>query len=166
MVEPLLDVRGLKTQFFTDHGMVRAVDGVSFHINAGETLGMVGESGSGKSVTALSIMRLIREPPGRIVDGEIRYNGVDLLHSRNGKMRKIRGKEIAMIFQEPMTSLNPVFTVGEQIAEVIRLHEKARTPRRHGQSRGDAPHGADTQRPSGGSRNIPISCPAACGSGS
>ena len=124
MTEPLLDVRGLKTHFVTDHGVVRAVDGVSFHINAGETLGLVGESGSGKSVTALSIMRLIREPPGRIAEGEIRYNGVNLLDLSNEQMRKIRGKEIAMIFQEPMSSLNPVFTVGEQIAEVIRLHEK------------------------------------------
>ena len=122
--EPLLDVSGLKTHFVTDHGVVRAVDGVSFHINAGETLGLVGESGSGKSVTALSIMRLIREPPGRIAEGAIRYNGVNLLDLSNEQMRKIRGREIAMIFQEPMSSLNPVFTVGEQIAEVIRLHEK------------------------------------------
>ena len=120
---PLLDVRNLATQFLTDRGVVRAVDGVSLHINAGETLGVVGESGSGKSVTALSIMRLIREPPGRIASGEVRYNGVNLLDVSAEQMRKIRGKEIAMIFQEPMTSLNPVFTVGEQIAESIRLHE-------------------------------------------
>ena len=120
---PLLDVRNLETQFLTDRGVVRAVDGVSLHINAGETLGVVGESGSGKSVTALSIMRLIREPPGRIAAGEVRYNGVNLLDVSAEQMRKIRGKEIAMIFQEPMTSLNPVFTVGEQIAESIRLHE-------------------------------------------
>ena len=117
---PLLDVRNLETQFLTDRGVVRAVDGVSLHINAGETLGVVGESGSGKSVTALSIMRLIREPPGRIAAGEVRYNGVNLLDVSAEQMRKIRGKEIAMIFQEPMTSLNPVFTVGEQIAESIR----------------------------------------------
>ena len=115
---PLLDVRNLATHFLTDRGVVRAVDGVSLHINAGETLGVVGESGSGKSVTALSIMRLIREPPGRIASGEVRYNGVNLLDVSAEQMRKIRGKEIAMIFQEPMTSLNPVFTVGEQIAEV------------------------------------------------
>jgi peptide/nickel transport system ATP-binding protein len=120
---PLLDVRNLETHFLTDRGVVRAVDGVSLHINAGETLGVVGESGSGKSVTALSIMRLIREPPGRIAAGEVRYNGVNLLDVSAEQMRKIRGKEIAMIFQEPMTSLNPVFTVGEQIAESIRLHE-------------------------------------------
>jgi len=120
---PLLDVRNLATHFLTDRGVVRAVDGVSLHINAGETLGVVGESGSGKSVTALSIMRLIREPPGRIASGEVRYSGVNLLDVSAEQMRKIRGKEIAMIFQEPMTSLNPVFTVGEQIAESIRLHE-------------------------------------------
>jgi peptide/nickel transport system ATP-binding protein len=120
---PLLDVRGLETHFLTDRGVVRAVDGVSLHINAGETLGVVGESGSGKSVTALSIMRLIREPPGRIASGEVRYKGLNLLDVSSEQMRKIRGKEIAMIFQEPMTSLNPVFTVGEQIAESIRLHE-------------------------------------------
>src|SRR3954466_12997 len=108
---PLLDVRNLETQFLTDRGVVRAVDGVSLHVNAGETLGVVGESGSGKSVTALSIMRLIRKP-GRIAGGEIRYNGLDLLGVSPEKMRAIRGKEIAMIFQEPMTSLNPVFTVG------------------------------------------------------
>jgi oligopeptide transport system ATP-binding protein len=123
MAERLLDVRGLKTHFFTDDGIVRAVDGIDLHINKGETLGIVGESGSGKSVTALSIMRLIPQPPGRIVQGSIHYNGKNLLELSPSAMRKIRGKEIAMIFQEPMTSLNPVFTVGEQIAEAIRLHE-------------------------------------------
>ncbi|AMN44032.1 ABC transporter ATP-binding protein [Rhodoplanes sp. Z2-YC6860] len=120
---PLLDVRKLETQFVTDRGVVNAVDGVSLQINAGETLGVVGESGSGKSVTALSIMRLIRQP-GRIAGGEIRYNGVNLLDLSAEKIRAIRGKEIAMIFQEPMTSLNPVFTIGEQIAESIREHEQ------------------------------------------
>src|SRR5581483_7069064 len=123
MAERLLEVKGLKTHFFTDEGVVRAVDGVDLYINKGETLGVVGESGCGKSVTALSIMRLIPQPPGRIVEGKIDYNGRDLLKLSNAEMRKIRGKEIAMIFQEPMTSLNPVFTVGEQIAEAIRLHE-------------------------------------------
>jgi peptide/nickel transport system ATP-binding protein len=120
--EPLLSVRGLSTTFLTDRGVVHAVDDVSFVIKAGETLGVVGESGSGKSVTALSIMRLLREPPGR-VDGEIRYRGRDLLALSQTEMMKVRGKEIAMIFQEPMTSLNPVFTIGEQIAEAVRLHE-------------------------------------------
>jgi peptide/nickel transport system ATP-binding protein len=123
MAERLLDVKGLKTHFFTDEGVVRAVDGVDFYINKGETLGIVGESGCGKSVSALSIMRLIPTPPGRIVEGSINYDGRNLLDLSPAQMRKIRGKEIAMIFQEPMTSLNPVFTVGEQIAEALRLHE-------------------------------------------
>ena len=123
MTAPLLEVRGLTTDFVTRSGVIRAVDGVSLHIDAGETLGIVGESGSGKSVTALGVMRLIPQPPGRIVAGNVSYNGVDLLALSSARMRKIRGKEIAMIFQEPMTSLNPVFTIGEQIAEVIRLHE-------------------------------------------
>ena len=123
MAERLLEVKGLKTHFFTDEGVVRAVDGVDLYINKGETLGVVGESGCGKSVTALSIMRLIPQPPGRIVEGSITYNGRNLLDLSPSQMRKIRGKEISMIFQEPMTSLNPVFTVGEQIAEAVRLHE-------------------------------------------
>jgi peptide/nickel transport system ATP-binding protein len=123
MAEPLLEVKGLKTHFFTDEGVVRAVDGIDLTIHKGETLGVVGESGCGKSVTALSVMRLIPQPPGRIVQGQILYNGKNLLDLPPAQMRKIRGKEISMIFQEPMTSLNPVFTVGEQIAEAIRLHE-------------------------------------------
>ena len=120
---PLLEVKGLKTTFRTDDGIVCAVDDVGFRIRPGETLGVVGESGSGKSVTALSIMRLIREPPGRIAAGEVWYNGRNLLTLSNAEMMKVRGKEIAMIFQEPMSSLNPVFTIGEQIAESVRLHE-------------------------------------------
>jgi peptide/nickel transport system ATP-binding protein len=123
MADRLLDVKGLKTYFFTDEGVVRAVDGVDLHIHKGETLGVVGESGCGKSVTALSIMRLIPQPPGQIVEGQIRYDGTNLVELPPNRMRKIRGKEISMIFQEPMTSLNPVFTVGEQIAEALRLHE-------------------------------------------
>ena len=119
----LLDVKNLKTYFFTDEGVVRAVDGVDLYIKQGETLGVVGESGCGKSVTALSIMKLIPQPPGKIVEGEILYNGVNLVNLPANKMRKIRGKEISMVFQEPMTSLNPVFTCGEQIAEALRLHE-------------------------------------------
>jgi peptide/nickel transport system ATP-binding protein len=103
--------------------VVRAVDGVDLYINQGETLGVVGESGCGKSVTALSIMKLIPQPPGKIVEGEISYNGVNLVSLPPNRMRKIRGKEISMVFQEPMTSLNPVFTCGEQIAEALRLHE-------------------------------------------
>ncbi|HEY7869909.1 MAG TPA: ABC transporter ATP-binding protein [Methylomirabilota bacterium] len=123
MAERLLDVKNLKTYFFTDEGVVRAVDGVDLYIDKGETLGVVGESGCGKSVTALSIMKLIPQPPGRIVQGNINYDGSNLVDLPPNRMRKIRGKEISMIFQEPMTSLNPVFTVGEQIAEAIRLHE-------------------------------------------
>src|SRR5262245_8888660 len=111
--DKLLDIRNLKTNFFTDDGVVRAVDGVSFPIYRGKTLGVVGESGCGKSVTALSTMRLIA-PPGRIVEGEILFDGKDLAKLPESEMRSIRGHEISMIFQEPMTSLNPVFTVGFQ----------------------------------------------------
>jgi oligopeptide/dipeptide ABC transporter ATP-binding protein len=120
----LLEVRALETHLFTDDGVGRAVDGVSFAIEAGRTLGMVGESGCGKSMTALSILRLVPSPPGRIVGGEVLYQGRDLLALSEREMRKIRGNEIAMIFQEPMTSLNPVFTVGNQIGEAIELHQK------------------------------------------
>ena len=123
MGERLLEIKGLKTYFFTDEGVVRAVDGIDLHIDKGETLGVVGESGCGKTVTALSIMKLIAMPPGRIVEGQILYQGRDLVPLPAAQMRKIRGKEISMVFQEPMTSLNPVFTVGEQIAEALRLHE-------------------------------------------
>jgi peptide/nickel transport system ATP-binding protein len=123
MAERLLEVKNLKTYFFTDEGVVRAVDGVDLYIDKGETLGVVGESGCGKSVTALSIMKLIPQPPGKIVEGQILYNGTDLVSMPANRLRKIRGKEISMVFQEPMTSLNPVFTCGEQIAEALRLHE-------------------------------------------
>ncbi len=124
MNEPLLEVRELQTHFFTDDGVVRAVDGVSYAIGAGETLAVVGESGSGKSVTALSILRLVASPPGRIVGGGIRFRGRDLLSLSEPEMRAIRGKEISMIFQEPMTSLNPVYSCGEQIIEVVMLHDR------------------------------------------
>ena len=123
MAERLLEVKNLKTYFFTDEGTVRAVDGVDLHIDKSETLGLVGESGCGKSVTALSVMKLIPQPPGKIVEGQILYDGRNLVDLPASQMRKIRGKEISMIFQEPMTSLNPVFTCGEQIAEALRLHE-------------------------------------------
>jgi peptide/nickel transport system ATP-binding protein len=119
----LLEIRGLKTHFATDEGWVHAVDGVDLAIDRGETLGVVGESGCGKSVTALSVMKLLAMPPARIVGGEIRWRGRDLVPLPQDAMRAIRAKEIAMVFQEPMTSLNPVYTVGEQIAEVLRLHE-------------------------------------------
>jgi peptide/nickel transport system ATP-binding protein len=124
MADPLLEVRELVTEFRTDRGMVRAVDGVSFEIPARGTLGVVGESGCGKSVTALSIMRLVASPPGKIASGKIMYGGQDLLALPAAKMREIRGNRIAMIFQEPMTSLNPVFTAGDQVGEAVRLHQK------------------------------------------
>jgi oligopeptide transport system ATP-binding protein len=118
----LLDVRNLKTTFKTDDGIVSAVNGLSYKVDAGSTLGIVGESGSGKSVNALSIMRLVPQPPGKIESGEVIFNGEDLLKKSEAEMRKIRGASIAMIFQDPMTSLNPVLSVGEQIAETTRLH--------------------------------------------
>ena len=121
--ERLVEVNDLKTYFDTDEGTVKAVDGVSFHIDKGETLAVVGESGSGKSVTSLSIMRLIPSPPGRIAGGEILFAGENLVKKSEKEMRKIRGNDISMIFQEPMTSLNPVYTVGDQIAEAIVLHQ-------------------------------------------
>ncbi len=119
----LLDVTDLRTQFETRAGIVRSVDGVSFNIAEGELLGLVGESGCGKSITALSIMRLI-SPPGRIVGGSIKFKGEELTTASTERLREIRGNDIAMIFQDPMTSLNPVFTVGEQIAEALRLHRR------------------------------------------
>ena len=119
---PLLDVRNLTTHFMTDEGPVRVVNDVSFEINEGETLGLVGESGCGKSVTALSIMGLVPTPPGKIESGEIYFQGQDLLQMPNEGMRRIRGKEISMVFQEPMTSLNPVLSIERQLAEPLRLH--------------------------------------------
>ena len=121
--EPLLKVRGLRTYFFTETGTARAVDGVDLDIGKGEVVGLVGESGSGKSVTALSVLRLIPDPPGRIVSGSITYKGRDLLKLPLDEIRNIRGQEISMVFQEPMTSLNPVFTIGMQVMEVIQTHE-------------------------------------------
>lgn len=123
MAQALLEIRGLKTHFATDDGIVQAVDGVDMRIDAGETLCVVGESGCGKSVTAMTVMKLIAMPPGRIVGGQVLWKGTDLVPLEATAMREIRAKQIAMIFQEPMTSLNPVYTVGQQIAEVVRLHE-------------------------------------------
>ncbi|HSN41131.1 MAG TPA: ABC transporter ATP-binding protein, partial [Burkholderiales bacterium] len=119
---PLLEVDGLKTHFYTRDGVVRAVDGVSFSVHPGETLAVVGESGCGKSVTSLSILRLIASPPGRTVAGRLMFAGRDLLSLSESEMRAVRGNEISMIFQEPMTSLNPVLTIGRQIAETLTLH--------------------------------------------
>lgn len=122
-MENLLEVKNLKTYFYTEDGVVPAVDGVDFSLKPGETLGIVGESGCGKSVTAISILKLIPNPPGKIVDGEILFEGKDLVKTSESDMQHIRGNDIAMIFQEPMTSLNPVFTIGRQIGEAIMLHQ-------------------------------------------
>jgi oligopeptide/dipeptide ABC transporter ATP-binding protein len=130
----LLEVDNLQTHFFTPDGVIRAVNGVSYQLRAGETLGVVGESGCGKSVTALSILRLVSSPPGRIVGGEIRFEGRNLLDLTEPEMEQIRGNDISMIFQEPMTSLNPIYTVGKQISEAISLHQRL--------SRKDAADGA------------------------
>jgi peptide/nickel transport system ATP-binding protein len=119
----VLEIENLQTRFFTPGGVVRAVDGVSYTVRSGETLGVVGESGCGKSVTALSILRLVADPPGRIIGGAIRFEGTNLLELSETEMEGIRGNDIAMIFQEPMTSLNPLMTVGRQIAEAIALHQ-------------------------------------------
>ena len=124
MTDPLLSVRNLTTVFQTGKGEVKAVDDVSFDLGRSEVLGIVGESGSGKSVTALSILGLLQTPPGRIADGQVLFEGQDLLKLPESRMERIRGSDISMIFQEPMTSLNPVFSVGDQIMETIRIHEK------------------------------------------
>jgi len=121
--QPILEVDNLRTHFFTASGVVPAVDGVSYHVNAGETLGVVGESGCGKSVTALSILRLVVSPPGRIIGGAVRFQGTNLLELTEPEMERIRGNHISMIFQEPMTSLNPLQTAGHQIIEAIALHQ-------------------------------------------
>ncbi len=123
MAKKVLEVKGLKTYYYTEEGVVPAVDGLDFDLNEGETFAIVGESGCGKSVTSLSILRLIPSPPGEIEAGEILYNGEDLLKKSEKEMRRIRGNEISMIFQEPMTSLNPVFTVGKQIGESFKFHQ-------------------------------------------
>jgi oligopeptide/dipeptide ABC transporter ATP-binding protein len=121
---PVLQVKSLRTYFSTDDGIVKAVDGVSFDINRGETLGIVGESGSGKSVTNLSVMKLIPSPPGKIVEGEIFFNGTDILKMPGDEIRKLRGNKISMIFQDPMTSLNPFLRISTQLIETIRLHQR------------------------------------------
>jgi oligopeptide/dipeptide ABC transporter ATP-binding protein len=124
MTANLLEVNNLKTYFFTRAGVVKAVDNVSFTMKPGETLGVVGESGSGKSVTALSVIRLIADPPGKIVAGEINFNGQNILEKNKEELTDLRGSKISMIFQDPMTSLNPVFTIGYQIAETVKRHRK------------------------------------------
>src|SRR5262245_18717504 len=123
---PLLVVEELRTHFFTRRGVTRAVDGVSFTLHAGETLALVGESGSGKSVTCLSLVRLVPEPAGRIVGGRVLLDGENLLTKSPAQMRRVRGKQIAMVLQDPMTSLNPALTIGTQVGEVVRLHQGLR----------------------------------------
>jgi peptide/nickel transport system ATP-binding protein len=123
--QPVLQIENLQTHFFTDRGQIPAVDGVTITVNKGEVVGIVGESGCGKSVTSLSVMKLVPNPPGKIVGGAIKFKGENLVSVDEKRMREIRGNEIAMIFQEPMTSLNPVFTIGDQIGEAVRLHTKA-----------------------------------------
>ena len=166
MTRPLLEVNNLTTRFRTERGTVTAVDGVSFHVDPGETLAIVGESGSGKSVTALSVLRLIPNPPGRIESGEILFDGDDLLKLDDPGIRAVRGNKIAMIFQEPMSSLNPALTVGLQVAEPINVHRGTPWEKAYaGRDRADRP------RPHCGRREparIPIrtSIPAACASAS
>jgi oligopeptide transport system ATP-binding protein len=123
---PLLEIKDLQTYFFGDEGTIKAVDRISYDVNEGETLGLVGESGCGKSVSALSILRLIPNPPGRIIGGEIIFEGQDLLKLNDAEIRDVRGNRIAMIFQEPMTSLNPVLTIGRQVAEPMEIHQNMR----------------------------------------
>ena len=142
---PLLEIKGLKTHFSTDDGMLQAVDGVDITINKGETLCVVGESGCGKTVTAMSILKLIAMPPGRIVEGQILFEGRDLVPLTSNQLDDIRAKDIGFIFQEPMTSLNPVLTVGEQVAEVLRRHEGLSQQGGARPHRGDVQAGADPQ---------------------
>ena len=132
---PLLEVNDLRTEFRTGAGLVRAVDGISYAVDAGQTVAVVGESGSGKSVGALSVMRLIPDPPGRIVGGSVRFDGLDLMALSEEEMRRIRGSAIGMIFQEPMTSLNPVLTVGRQITETLEQHRGASPAEAHARAR-------------------------------
>ena len=157
-------MKDLQTVFFTNSGLFKAVDDVSFQVRRGETLAIVGESGCGKSVTALSIMRLVPDPPGRIVGGSIMLEGIDLLSLDEDEMRKVRGNRISMIFQEPMTSLNPVMRIGDQITEAVRLHRADDAARRPGSrpSRCCAWSGFPSR--SGARANIRTSSPAACAS--
>jgi ABC-type dipeptide/oligopeptide/nickel transport system ATPase component len=162
--DAVLEVLGLRTWFFTDEGVARAVDDVTYRIPRGKTLGLVGESGCGKSVTSLSILRLIPEPPGKTISGSILLEGKNLLDLSESEMRDLRGNDIAMIFQEPMTALNPVYTIGDQIIEAVRLHMglDARPPR--GPARSRCSRRSGSLRPNLGWTSIRISSRAACGS--
>ena len=160
----LLEVRDLKTLFTVEGREIAAVDGISFALDAGRTLGIVGESGCGKSVTALSIMGLVPQPPGRIAEGAILFEGVDLLTLPPAAMRELRGNRIGMIFQEPMTSLNPAFTVGEQIVEVIERHRPGQPGRSEGEGDRDAAPGAHPVAGSSATTSIRIGFRAGCDS--
>ncbi len=161
---PLLEISDLRTYFFTRDGVVRAVDGVSLHVDEGETLAVVGESGCGKSVTSLSILRLIATPPGRIVSGSIRFQGVDLLGLDEAAMRRIRGNDISMIFQEPMTSLNPVLTIGRQIGETLMLHQQLDSKAALKSAPSKCCASCRSPSPSAASASTRTSSPAACAS--
>ena len=162
---PLLEVRNLRTEFRTGAGVVRAVDGISYTVEPGETVAIVGESGSGKSVGALSILRLIPDPPGRIVGGEVLFDGRDLLKLSEEEMREVRGGEIGMVFQEPMTSLNPVLTIGRQITEMLEQHRGADRAAASGARSSCWAWSASPTR-SAGSSSTRISFPAGCASAS
>ena len=161
----LLEIKGLKTHFKTDEGWLHAVDGVDISIERGQTVSVVGESGCGKTVTAMTVLKLLPMPPGRIVAGQVLWQGRDLVTASSEEMRRVRAKEIAIIFQEPMTSLDPVYSIGEQIAESIRLHEGLGARRRWtGRSR--CWRWCASRRRSAGSTTIRTSSPAACASAS
>ena len=163
-VTPLLDVQSLETQFATSAGIVRAVDRVSWDVKQGETVALVGESGCGKSVSALSVMRLVAAPAGRIVGGRALFKGRDLLTLSEEEMRRVRGREIAMIFQEPMTSLNPVLTIGRQLTEGLEIHlgMESAAARRRSPARSPCFGRSTSRSPSGARANTRISFPAAC----
>ena len=164
MASPILEIENLHTYFFTRDGVVRAVDGVSYSLAKGETLGVVGESGCGKSITALSILRLIQSPPGRIVGGEIRFKGRNLLDCSETEMRALRGNEISMIFQEPMTSLNPVLTIGHQITETLVLASGIDVASRRKSGPSKCSTSCAFRKRRGASSSIRTNCPAACAS--
>ena len=164
-MDVLLDVRDLQTQFTTSGGVVRAVDGVSWDVRAGETVALVGESGCGKSVSALSVVRLVAAPAGRIVGGRILFKGRDLLALPDDEMRKMRGREIGMIFQEPMTSLNPVLTIGRQLTETLEIH-LGMSPAQARARAGEILGLVASPIPSDGCASTRISSAAGCGSGS
>ena len=163
MADRLLEVTDLSTHFFTHAGVVKAVNGVSFTLDRKETLGIVGESGSGKTVAALSLMRLVPDPPGKIVEGSLMLGDRDLRTISDEEMRKVRGNDIAMIFQDPMTSLNPVLTVGNQIAEAIMLHQDKRRDEAWDMAAACSTGSASPTRASASTRT-PSSSPAACAS--